>query len=98
MAAAGSRPRIWACITSRLGRAETCEGGLGAFARDTSLCRFPHAPGLRLSCRFALSLQPAPVFDSALAKEFSGQKFEPSHSPAQQTGSFPCIGGHFTEP
>jgi len=40
-AAAGSRPRFRTCITSRLGRAEACEGGLGAFARYTPLRRFP---------------------------------------------------------
>ena len=29
-----SRPRFRASITSRLGRAEACEGGLGAFGRS----------------------------------------------------------------
>jgi hypothetical protein len=41
-----SRPRFRACLTSKLGRAEACEGGLGAFGRYALWLCFPDAPGL----------------------------------------------------
>ncbi len=49
-----SRPRFRACITSRLGRAEACEGGLGGRKKSQSLL-VRSAPGLS-HCGSAIDL------------------------------------------
>jgi hypothetical protein len=44
-----SRPRLSVSMLFRLGRAEACVGGLGAFARSALSVTLPHAPGLSRS-------------------------------------------------